>query len=163
MRHTSDDMTPQTIRNIKNMKLNSENTYQIETIYIQHENHTWNDKCMQWISPSPLSSADAATSILTCHQPYIQPWKLFQIFRADENENASAGKTGSHRWQRCILPLDHWCWCWCFLFGWQLVGQVILNPSHDMQNRSLGKWCNLHSQPPLTLEALRYGRLQGKQ
>lgn len=18
---------------------------------------------------------------------------------------------GSHRWQRCILPLDHWCWC----------------------------------------------------
>ena len=22
---------------------------------------------------------------------------------------------GSHRWQRCILPLDHWC-DWCLLF-----------------------------------------------
>ena len=56
----------------------------------------------QWSNDKNTMDSEVSPSRLNCgciaikvHQPGIEP--------------------GSHRWQRCILPLDHWC-CW-IVFG----------------------------------------------
>ena len=49
-------------------------------------------QCCVCLCHMPFDFAVPTCAAWWMHQPGIDP--------------------GSHRWQRCILPLDHWCWCW---------------------------------------------------